>query len=229
MGIQPFRGKGQGNLIEILLQIVCNWLREWTSLKLLNKYISENLHKSLAASQAQEMQPKMQPTADSGPALTVGVLLRLIINEITTKMVKDLRQTIFIAFTSSWPRSWFRAWPSSGNCIYKVLIIYRFCMGLNSIFRPFKNVRRFKLCSSRKYPYSPHRRDWKFTLGLHCSQPIRIEYFFMYIMNIINKWSKRLVQFQLFEKLTRANEFQIEWEKPYDIIPILILKDCIIL
>ena len=166
MGIQPFRGKGQGNLIEILLQIVCNWLREWTSLKLLNKYISENLHKSLAASQAQEMQPKMQPTADSGPALTVGVLLRLIINEITTKMVKDLRQTIFIAFTSSWPRSWFRAWPSSGNCIYKVLIIYRFCMGLNSIFRPFKNVRRFKLCSSRKYPYSPHRRDWKFTLGL---------------------------------------------------------------
>lgn len=58
-------------------------------------------HKSLAASQAQEMQPKMQPTADSKPALTVGVLLRLIINEITTKMVKDLRQTIFIAFTSS--------------------------------------------------------------------------------------------------------------------------------
>ncbi len=27
---------------------------------------------------------------------------------------------------------------------------------------------------------------------------------------------KRLVQFQLFEKLTRANEFQIEREKPYD-------------
>ena len=51
--------------------------------------------------QAWEMQPKMQPTADAGPALTVGVLLRLIINEITTKMVKDLRQTIFIAFTSS--------------------------------------------------------------------------------------------------------------------------------
>ena len=23
----------------------------------------------------------------------------------------------------------------------------------------------FKMCSSRKYPYSPHRRDWKFRVG----------------------------------------------------------------
>lgn len=58
-------------------------------------------HNFSAASQAQRTQAKMQPTPDSGPALTVGVLLRLIINEITTKKVKDLRQTIFIAFTSS--------------------------------------------------------------------------------------------------------------------------------
>lgn len=63
--------------------------------------VTAGRHNSLAATQAWEMQPKMQPAADTGPALTVGVLLRLIINEITTKMVKDLRQTIFIAFTSS--------------------------------------------------------------------------------------------------------------------------------
>ena len=39
-----------------------------------------------------------------------------------------------------------------------------------------------ELCSSRKYPYSPHGRDWKFLGGGGCSQRPK----YMYLLNV---WS----------------------------------------